>query len=73
MVNSESDNQNVVDECIRYLEFSVNDLDTKDGAIHNLLISLYIQKQSHKIIPYLTTSGNHAFDQVGDNCVNLYE
>lgn len=56
MINSESDNETVVRECMRYLEFSVQDLTTKDEAIHNLLISLYIKKQPNKIIPYLTSS-----------------
>ena len=46
---------------MRYLEFSVQDLTTKDEAIHNLLISLYIKKQPNKIIPYLTSSGAYRY------------
>lgn len=54
MVTTESQNPAVMVECIRYLEFSVNVLESRDEALHNLLLSLYVSEQPSKILPYLT-------------------
>ena len=40
-------------EAIRYLEYSVKTLGSKERAIHNYLLSLYIKHQKEKVLLYL--------------------
>lgn len=44
-------------ETIRYLEFCVHSLGCNERAIHNLLLSLYANTKSEKLMPYLATQG----------------
>ena len=46
-------------EAIRYLEFCVKTLGSKERAIHNYLLSLYIKHQKQKVLRYLDWSGNN--------------
>jgi hypothetical protein len=44
---------------IRYLEYCVKNLESKDRAIHNYLLSLYIKHQKENVLRYLDWSGNN--------------
>ena len=46
-------------EAIRYLEYCVKNLESKDRAIHNYLLSLYIKHQKENVLRYLDWSGNN--------------
>ncbi|XP_023332203.1 vacuolar protein sorting-associated protein 18 homolog [Eurytemora carolleeae] len=58
MVTTESKDPKVICECIRFLEHSVNSVGCEDEALHNLLLSLYVSQQPHKIIPYIISAGS---------------
>ena len=49
-------------QAIRYLEFCVKKLGSKERAIHNYLLSLYIKHQKENVLKYIDWSGN---DQEG--------
>ena len=46
-------------EAIRYLEFCVKNMGSKERAIHNYLLSLYIKHQKENVLKYLDWSGNN--------------
>ena len=46
-------------QAIRYLEFCVKNLGSKERAIHNYLLSLYIKHQKENVLLYLDWSGNN--------------
>ena len=52
LVNARPDQEK---EAIRYLEFCVNQLESKDPPVHNYLLSLYIKHQPHLVWQYLQT------------------
>ena len=45
-------------QAIRYLEFCVKKLGSKERAIHNYLLSLYIKHQKENVLKYIDWSGN---------------
>ncbi|XP_055957598.1 vacuolar protein sorting-associated protein 18 homolog [Patella vulgata] len=47
-------------EAIRYLEFCVQQLDNKDTAIHNYLVSLYAKIQPANLMIYLEMQGENS-------------
>lgn len=47
-------------EAIRYLEFCIGSLASRDPPIHNYLISLYVRHQNQKLLPYLLARGKEA-------------
>ncbi|KAK6183831.1 hypothetical protein SNE40_002395 [Patella caerulea] len=47
-------------EAIRYLEFCVQQLDNKDTAIHNYLVSLYAKIQPTNLMIYLEMQGENS-------------
>ncbi len=49
-------------EAIRYLEFCIGSLSSRDPPIHNYLISLYIRHQKEKLLPYLMSRGRELED-----------
>ena len=44
-------------EAIRYLEFCIENLDNKDQAIHNYLLSLYAKIKEDQLMTYLQMQG----------------
>ena len=46
-------------EAIRYLEYCVKNMGSKERAIHNYLLSLYIKHQKENVLKYLDWSGNN--------------
>lgn len=55
-------------ETIRYLEFCVNSLGCNERSIHNLLLSLYANAQSEKLMQYLANQGQD-ISMVGNYCI----
>lgn len=49
--------QEHVDEIIRYLEFMMQNFNVQDKAIHNYLLTLYAEHQSDALMRYLTRQG----------------
>ncbi|XP_076873703.1 vacuolar protein sorting-associated protein 18 homolog [Brachyhypopomus gauderio] len=49
-----------IDETIRYMEFCVYQLDVKEEAIHNYLLSLYAKYKKDSLLWYLEQAGTHA-------------
>ncbi|XP_072541366.1 vacuolar protein sorting-associated protein 18 homolog [Salminus brasiliensis] len=49
-----------INETIRYMEFCVYQLDVKEEAIHNYLLSLYAKYKSDSLLWYLEQAGTHA-------------
>lgn len=44
-------------EAIKYLEFCIEQLDNKDQAIHNYLLSLYAKLKPDQLMTYLNIQG----------------
>jgi len=44
-------------EAIKYLEFCIQNLDNKDQAIHNYLLSLYARLNPEMLMTYLQMQG----------------
>ncbi|KAI7799511.1 vacuolar protein sorting-associated protein 18 homolog [Triplophysa rosa] len=51
-----------INETIRYMEFCVYQMDVKDEAIHNYLLSLYAKHKPDALLWYLEQAGTHASD-----------
>ncbi|KTG37321.1 hypothetical protein cypCar_00004914 [Cyprinus carpio] len=51
-----------INETIRYMEFCVYELDVKDEAIHNYLLSLYAKHKPDALLWYLEQAGTHVSD-----------
>lgn len=51
-----------ITETIRYMEFCVYELDVKDEAIHNYLLSLYAKHKPDALLWYLEQAGTHVSD-----------
>lgn len=51
-----------ITETIRYMEFCVYELDVKDEAIHNYLLSLYAKHKPDALLWYLEQAGPHVSD-----------
>lgn len=51
-----------ITETIRYMEFCVYELDVKDEAIHNYLLSLYAKHKPDALLWYLEQAGTHVTD-----------
>nr|XP_033808678.1 vacuolar protein sorting-associated protein 18 homolog isoform X2 [Geotrypetes seraphini] len=48
-----------INEAIRYMEFCVYELQEKEQAIHNYLLSLYAQCRPDSLLPYLEQAGTN--------------
>lgn len=55
-LSCETDEKHVT-EIIRYLEFMVQHFNVKDKAIHNYLLTLYVDHQQDTLMTYLTRQG----------------
>lgn len=51
-----------INETIRYMEFCVYELDVKEEAIHNYLLSLYAKHKPDALLWYLEQAGTHVSD-----------
>lgn len=51
-----------INETIRYMEFCVYELEVKDEAIHNYLLSLYAKHKPDALLWYLEQAGTHVSD-----------
>jgi len=52
---------------IRYLEFSISELNVTDTAVHNYLLSLHVQYQPNSVLSYLKQQG----DDVSSVCYDV--
>nr|CAB3267628.1 vacuolar protein sorting-associated protein 18 homolog [Phallusia mammillata] len=49
-------------EALRYLQYCTRELNCRDSAIHNYLLSLYVKHQPDAVISYLKEQGNDSSD-----------